>query len=284
MLASSIESLLRLVVPVVPALAMALLVDATTVRRGLTPPGFLLPLRRSAMTSLLALIFYLGVFAPLAFLGSGEPIDPADLATPELFAFHALLVLALLVWFVLGYGSRETDRGGPLSEALRQCGLETRTPLAELRLGLGGGLLLWLGVVLVLLATTFALERLGQAAALPDEVPPLVLYMAGLPVAVRIALSVSAGVVEEVFFRGFLQPRIGVALSSLLFVLAHASYEQPFMLVGVALLSLGFARLAQLRGNVWAAIVAHTLFDALQLLWLIPLQVSELERLQPPGL
>jgi membrane protease YdiL (CAAX protease family) len=80
----------------------------------------------------------------------------------------------------------------------------------------------------------------------------------------------SAGVVEEVFFRGFLQPRVGIAASSALFALAHLSYEQPLMLLGILLLSVLFALLTRWRQSVWAAIAAHAVFDAIQLLVLIP--------------
>lgn len=270
----SIDLLLRTALPLIPALAVAMLVDVATVRRGLTPPGYYLPLRRSAMTALLTLLFYIGLFSPLAWLDQAGEIDPAALATPELFALHAVILVALLLWFVLGYGSRETSRGGPLTELVRQCGLRSQDPVTDLRVGFGGGLLLWAAVLAVMMAVA-ALLSLGQGQSLvPTEAPPLVVYMAGLPVLVRVGLSLSAGVVEEIFFRGFLQPRVGVAISTVLFVLAHASYDQPFMLLGVALLSLGFARMTQLRGSVWPAILAHTLFDAIQLLWLIPWQVA----------
>jgi membrane protease YdiL (CAAX protease family) len=77
-------------------------------------------------------------------------------------------------------------------------------------------------------------------------------------------------VVEEAFFRGFLQPRAGIALSTGLFVLAHAGYEQPLMLVGITLLSLLFAFLVRWRQNIWPAVVAHAVFDAVQLLIVVP--------------
>jgi hypothetical protein len=60
-------------------------------------------------------------------------------------------------------------------------------------------------------------------------------------------VSLSAGFVEEIFFRGFLQPRVGIALSTAFFVLAHVSYGQPLMLVGIALLSLIFGFLVRWR-------------------------------------
>ena len=42
------------------------------------------------------------------------------------------------------------------------------------------------------------------------------------------------------------------------------------MLLGVTLLSLIYGGLVYWRQNIWAAIAAHTLFDAVQLLVVIP--------------
>jgi membrane protease YdiL (CAAX protease family) len=105
----------------------------------------------------------------------------------------------------------------------------------------------------------------------------MVPWIAGLPLLLRLAVSVSAGAVEEGFFRGFLQPRVGVFLSTLFFALAHLSYEQPLMLVGITLLSLLFAALVRWRQNVLAAAAAHFAFDAIQLLVVIPFALRLLE-------
>ncbi|HEY4588628.1 MAG TPA: CPBP family intramembrane glutamic endopeptidase, partial [Thermoanaerobaculia bacterium] len=83
-------------------------------------------------------------------------------------------------------------------------------------------------------------------------------------------ISLSAGVVEEGFFRGFLQPRVGIVMSTCLFVLAHFSYGQPFMLIGITLLSLIYAYLVRWRQTIWPAIAAHALFDGVQLLVVVP--------------
>jgi membrane protease YdiL (CAAX protease family) len=76
--------------------------------------------------------------------------------------------------------------------------------------------------------------------------------------------------VEEWFFRGFLQPRMGILLSTVLFALAHFSYGQPFMLIGITVLSLIYGLMVKWRQNIWPAIAAHTLFDAVQLLVVVP--------------
>ena len=72
----------------------------------------------------------------------------------------------------------------------------------------------------------------------------MVSLVAALPLSVRFAVSLSAGVVEELFFRGFLQPRIGILGSTALFACAHLGYGQPFMLFGITLLSLFYGLLA----------------------------------------
>ncbi|MCB1055680.1 MAG: CPBP family intramembrane metalloprotease [Acidobacteria bacterium] len=280
----SLDSLLRLVVPAVPAVAVALLVDVGTLRRGLAPPGFFSPGRRTLMASLVATVLYAGILSPLSWLDRLPEMVEAVPTVPELFLMHALLLLSVLFWFVLGFGPREHEGGGPLTAVFAQCGLRTENPGRDLRLGLAWGTVLWVLVVLAMVAVATALRGAGASSLSPEAVPESVLFMAGLPVALRVGLSVSAGFVEEVFFRGFLQPRTGIFVSSLLFILAHASYGQPLMLVGVTLLSLGFAQMVRVRGNVWPAVVAHTLFDALQLLWLIPLQVELTRQAAAPAL
>jgi len=125
-------------------------------------------------------------------------------------------------------------------------------------------------VLLGIMAIALLLYALGAGDALPKQPPALVPFIAGLPIWVKVLISLSAGVVEEWFFRGFLQPRMGILLSTLLFALAHFSYGQPFMLIGITLLSLVYGLLVRWRQNIWPAIAAHTLFDAVQLLVIVP--------------
>ena len=70
---------------------------------------------------------------------------------------------------------------------------------------------------------------------------------------------------------------MGVLVSTALFALAHLGYGQPFMLVGVTLLSLLYAELRRRRGSVWAPIAAHAIFDLVQLLVVVPLVATALE-------
>lgn len=259
--------ILRTAGPVVLALAGGLILDRRMTARGFVPPGFANPWRRGLAGALVTVAFYLGIFAPLGLVG-GEPVlDPSALQVSDLFLLHGFFALVLLAWFLLGFGGTTRKSGWVF---LRQFGLSAPDLGRELGLGAVLGVLGWLLVMGVLLAVGILVWVLGLEEALPGEPPAMVIWIAGLPVAARLGASVSAGLVEEVFFRGFLQPRIGIPLSTLLFVLAHLTYEQPFLLVGVTVLSLIFAYTVRWRQNIWAAVTAHAAFDALQLLVVIP--------------
>lgn len=120
----------------------------------------------------------------------------------------------------------------------------------------------------------FLIYGLGIKGALPKQPPELIAWLAGLPFALRLLLALSAGVVEEAFFRGLLQPRIGIWLSTALFVLAHTAYGQPFLLLAVGILSVIYGLLVRWRQNIWPAMAAHALFDGVQLLVIIPMALK----------
>jgi membrane protease YdiL (CAAX protease family) len=159
----------------------------------------------------------------------------------------------------------------PLGRVLAaQLGLLAPDVPRELGLGLLVGVGSWFAVVVAAILLGLLLYAVGADKMAPKEPPELILWIAALPIGIRFLASLSAGVVEETFFRGFLQPRIGLWLSTALFVLGHLSYGQPLLLFGVAILSLIYGFLVRWRQTIWPAIAAHALFDGVQLLVVIP--------------
>ncbi len=175
-------------------------------------------------------------------------------------------------------GTRRPSFGRQL---LVQLGLVAPDVRREVLIGLLLGLGAWGAVLLALFAVAIVVWLVGGENALPKP-SAIVPWIAALPVAVRILVSLSAGFVEEIFFRGFLQPRMGIALSTAFFVLAHVSYGQPIMLVGITLLSLIYAFLVRWRQTIWPAIAAHALFDGIQLLVIIPMALRLLGKSAAP--
>lgn len=257
--------------------------DWMAVRRDLVPPEFNLqpnePLagqlgpvvRRGIALTAIALVLWIGVLGPIAAIGQSMPEDLTRIPTPQLFLLHALFLFTLAIWFVTGFVPAVGWAPGEWWQAWKiQLGWRVRRPLHEVLLGVGAGVVSWFVVVLLVMLAGLIVYALGGEDLLPKSPPPILGWIVGLPFAVRLGLALSAGLVEETFFRGFLQPRAGILMSSTLFILAHLSYGQPFMLVGVAILSFIFAGLVRWRQSVWAAAAAHATFDGLQLLVIMP--------------
>lgn len=263
------EDLLRIAIPGLLAFAGAWMLDRLCAARGFLPPGFQVPWRRALASALVTGILWIGVFAPLGNIGLSLEPDLSQISAPQLFLLHGLLVATVVFWFLLGYAGVTGPE--PLGrQFLAQLGLRAPNVPREIGLGVLLGIGAWVVVLGVIFVFAAAVMALGGEDALPKKPPALIPWIAALPIGVRILISLSAGVVEETFFRGFLQPRIGIWLSTAFFVLAHFSYGQPFMLVGITLLSLIYGYLVQWRQNIWPAIAAHTLFDAVQLLVVVP--------------
>jgi membrane protease YdiL (CAAX protease family) len=255
--------------PFLLALLAVLWLDRATRRRGLDPPGFASPARRAGGLAALGSALALSSFAPLAALGSAA-VEPDFTTVPawQLFALHAVLLLALGGWYVAGYagsGARFAD----------QVGLRASRPLVEVGVGTAFGIAAWLVVLVSAYLVALALAAWGGEELLPKSPPAAVAWLAGQSVVLRAALALSAGIVEEIFFRGLLQPRVGIVVSTALFTLAHLSYGQLFMLLGVTILSFLYAWLVEWRQSLWAAMAAHAVFDLVQLLVVVPAVLRE---------
>ncbi len=81
----------------------------------------------------------------------------------------------------------------------------------------------------------------------------------GLSLAAIVLLGLSAGVGEEVFVRGALQPRLGLVLSNLLFAIAHVQYSW-FGIGTVAVIGLVLGLVRHWRSTS-AAILVHMLYN-----------------------
>ena len=82
----------------------------------------------------------------------------------------------------------------------------------------------------------------------------------GLPPWVGAVLaSISAGVGEEVLFRGALQPRLGVVLTAVLFGALHVQYQVPGMIV-IVLIGIGLGAVKE-RTSTSFVMLVHVLYD-----------------------
>ena len=177
----------------------------------------------------------------------------------SLFGLHAILFIFLLGWWLL------TNRP-PLGEFLniprRGNGEAVLTGFA---VGVGG----WIFTISIALIIGLILVSSGVMPK-NTQPSPMIGWMAALPLWKKCTIVLSAMTIEEAFFRGWLQKRIGVIASTILFALAHSGLGQPFLLIGVALISLVIGFTFYRTKNLIPGIIAHGIFDAVQLFVIIP--------------
>lgn len=230
--------------------------------------------RRAVALALLWAILVATVFYPTVSPGEAAEVDPATMWFPALFVGHLLLCGFLLVWWRLAWPQ-------PFLRFIR---LETATP-ADLPLGLRVGVLGWLLALATSAVVALALSSIGwdgvvdATGAITEsfEVPPLLLWLADLPLSRKLLVVFIAMTVEEGFYRGFLQPRIGWVPSSILFALSHAGYGLPTLMASVFTISLAIGWAFKRTGSLLPCIVAHGLFDAVQLLVVMPIAIDRLQ-------
>lgn len=225
-------------------------------------------LRQTIAAFLLIGILALVVFYPVTSVGQAEDFDRGTIQIPTLLVGHLVLTGFLLLWWGL--------RGDvSLQDFLH---VSTDRLAEKLHLGVNAGCVGWALTLLVTGAAAGAAAATGQVSE-PTEIPPVMLWLAELPVGDKLIIIAVAMTVEEAFFRGFLQPRFGLIISSVLFALSHFSYGLPFLVVGVFTFSLIIGRAFARSNDLLPCIVAHGVFDGVQLLVILPWAV----RMWPTG-
>jgi membrane protease YdiL (CAAX protease family) len=231
--------------------------------------------RRIAALVLFWSVLVLCVFLPTVSPGAAMEIDPETIWFPSLFTGQFILAGFVLSWWWLGR---------PVSLA-RFLFLENATR-EHVRVGFVVGAVGWVCAILAsatvaLILTAIGYGPIGDAEPLapPFEVPPLLIWLTELPAWRKLVVVSVAMTVEEAFYRAFLQTRIGWVLSSALFALSHGGYGLPTLTASVFAVSLVLGWALRARGNLLPCIVAHGVFDAVQLFVVMPIAVGQLRSL-----
>jgi len=145
-------------------------------------------------------------------------------------------------------------------------------PTPRLQLGdfqrhaLSTALGLALGLLLVVI-TRVSVSRTSWARNLHEELRPVAVGM-GLPTIVLVASLSSLG--EEMFFRSFLAPLVGVPIQGLIFGAAHQTRSSTrwVWMIWAALVGLALGYLYSVTGSLAGPIVAHAVVNAVNLQYL----------------
>lgn len=208
----------------------------------------------------------LGLLASLLLFG--EAPSEIELSSAALWA-EVLITFTLvgLVPFAWTVGTRI----GGLDGALEYLGMETR----KFKEGLGPGALWALFLLGVVLSLSFLLSFV---AGDPEESPLTDALLAALTWPLVVALSLGAGVGEEILYRGLLQrwfigsaarmgarpqtaAAVGIGLQAVVFGFSHAGYDTVLNILVPLVIGVLFGVLYHKRGNLYLVMVAHFLYD-----------------------
>jgi len=193
----------------------------------------------------------------LSQIKTGQPADRNSLYRGTVITQWIALAALMVFWFLLG------------------------RPFPDLGFVRPGGNGFYVGVVILILVNGFfvyswrraktmtAKEKLKEVQSLGD----LIHFLPSTRQELRSFLTVSltAGIVEEIVYRGFVIWYLGlvmplwaaVVFSSILFGLGH-SYQGVSGAFKAGLVGLLFGAFYVLTGSIWLPILGHVLWDALQ--------------------
>ena len=193
----------------------------------------------------------------LAGIDAGEPANRPKMYMHTLLLEWVFLAALAAAWFTFG------------------------RPIEDLGFVAPGGLGFWGGAAVLVLFTAYLIYAWHSAKKMGDDDRAKQTKSLGnlvhmLPHNRRdlrhfIAISLTAGVVEEIVYRGFvlwylalIMPLWGaVIVSSVAFGLGH-SYQGALGGLRCGLIGLAFAIFYIVTGSIWLPIIAHAVFDILQ--------------------
>ena len=207
-------------------------------------------------TGLVLVVYYVGLtWAQVALLGGVESLGSIEMVIPiDAILFNGL-ALAALALVGVGWVTRRS-----LGQTLSRLKIEVPSRKHWL---------LALGAILVFVALEVAVSAVWSAWD-PEGYELVSKAAEGLygslsaPLS-ALALALATGIGEEALFRGALQPRFGIWLTSLVFALGHLQYGLSPAMLQVFLLSLGLGLMRE-RANTTTCMIVHGAYNLAGLL------------------
>ena len=123
-------------------------------------------------------------------------------------------------------------------------------------------------VFFILILAAVAVNLIIKAAGIDDQ-QEVIKVVSGLPLYLIIMAFTLGPISEELFFRAFMVPRIGVPASSILFAMTHIAYGSIAEIAGAFFLGFVLANAYYFLRDPLPCIVAHALFNLLSIILIL---------------
>ena len=164
------------------------------------------------------------------------------------FLIYAPLSAGALAWAWFGQDRWAWSLSSPW--------LEASYP-ARLAASVGLGLAL---ALLVVMSTPWLTRRASWARALQAELQPIIEELSSTDI---VLLAFASGVAEELFFRGAMQPALGLFVTSAIFGAVHTGPRRVFLWwsVWAFVMGLVFGAIFEATGVLWGPALGHVLIN-----------------------
>lgn len=205
----------------------------------------------------LAILLAVSSFLWFSLILGGEPVEITPMSTGDMITLLLVNLATFVAFAYVAVGYRNYRTG---EEATARLGL-TKPTTEHILVGLLAVVPAFafaiIGSILTEVFQPEVVDRLGENI---DNLTSGVQNPLG-----AIILGLSAGIGEEVLFRGALQPRFGIALTTMLWVLLHTQYELTWVMLGLVLMGIMLGWIRNRYGTV-AAIITHATYNAMVVL------------------
>jgi uncharacterized protein len=213
-----------------------------------------MPLKSRSMPDMVGLIVIIGVSVLMIWtidLTFAEEAADDDFGTMDglSLVFQALLLVGIAYFAVGGAINRDfasvRDRLGLHAVTSRQ-----------------------VAISIMLIVPLFIVSALGGVLTeifqpgLTDDIDEIMGEVTGdlMNVQGALLIGLSAGIGEEILFRGAMQPKYGIIFTSIIFTLIHVQYGFSFVMLGVFLTSIIFG-IQRIKMNTTACIITHAAYN-----------------------
>ncbi len=162
------------------------------------------------------------------------------------------LLLIALAFLLLWLEGKRKPR-----DYARALSLDSVKPAKSIR----GAAVLFAKMILLLIALSLVFNALNT-----NDSNRVVDVLRAQPVEMLFAAIALAPFAEELFFRGYLQKRVGVIVSSALFAALHYSYGSVSEIISAFFISILIGMELRRRNDLNACIIAHAAYNAVTLL------------------
>lgn len=227
------------------ALALPLVSPLRTLLSALTPLDARSPIDMAG----LSVIFAVAVYFTYALVAA--PADPGELESTSIGA----LLVNVLTFVSLAYTAVGLFVYRAPGQATSRLGLTIPT-LKDIAIGVAAifpaFMLSFIGSFLTIV---FQREIFDSLSETTEELTSGVQNPVG-----ALVLGASSGIGEELLFRGAIQPRYGIVLTSALWALLHTQYQFSFVVLGLFAVGILFGLIRKYVGTT-AVVIAHALYN-----------------------